>query len=215
MNERVRVKFCGFTRAGDVAEACALGVDAIGLIMTRRSRRFVDIEQAAALRAAVPPFVAVVTLLLDDEAAWVDEVISRVAPDLLQFHGDEPAERCAAFGRRYLKAVPMGSVADVHAYVRSHPQAAGFLLDSHVAGGQGGSGVAFDWTRVPRDLARPLLLAGGLDAGNVAQAVRVAQPFAVDVSSGIESAPGIKCAQKMRQFMQSLRRDRTDEGTFA
>ena len=141
MNERVRVKFCGFTRAGDVAEACALGVDAIGLIMTRRSRRFVDIEQAAALRAAVPPFVAVVTLLLDDEAAWVDEVISRVAPDLLQFHGDEPAERCAAFGRRYLKAVPMGSVADVHAYVRSHPQAAGFLLDSHVPGGQGGSGV--------------------------------------------------------------------------
>jgi phosphoribosylanthranilate isomerase len=215
VNERVRVKFCGLTRAEDVAEACALGVDAIGLVMTRRSKRFVPLDLAAALRAVVPPFVAVVTLLLDDETDWIAEVISRVAPDLLQFHGDETAERCTAFGRRYLKAVPMGSVADVHAYARAHPQAAGFLLDSHAAGGQGGSGVAFDWTRMPRDLARPLLLAGGLDAANVAAAVRIAQPFAVDVSSGIESAPGIKCAQKMRQFMQSLAGDRTDKETIA
>lgn len=215
MNERVRVKFCGLTRAEDVAKACALGVDAVGFVMTRRSKRFVPIEQAAALRAAVPPFVAVVTLLLDDDTAWIDEVISRVAPDLLQFHGDEPAERCAAFGRRYLKAVPMGSVADVAAYARLHPQATGFLLDSHAAGGQGGTGVVFDWARVPRDLGRPLLLAGGLDAGNVAEAVRIARPYAVDVSSGIESAPGIKCAQKMQQFLQSLARGCPDEETIA
>ncbi|MBL8299098.1 MAG: phosphoribosylanthranilate isomerase [Rhodanobacteraceae bacterium] len=215
MNARVRVKFCGMTRADDVAAACALGVDAIGLVMTRRSRRFVPLDLAVSLRAAVPPFVAVVTLLLDDEPAWVHEIISRVAPDLLQFHGDEAAEHCTAFGRRYLKAVPMGGVADVPAYVRSHPQAAGFLLDSHAVGGQGGSGIAFDWTRVPRDMARPLLLAGGLHAGNVADAVRIAQPYAVDVSSGIESAPGIKCALKMRQFIQSLGRAHTDQGTIA
>lgn len=211
MNEDVRVKFCGFTRAEDVVAACALGVHAIGLVMTRRSKRFVSLEQAASLRALVPPFVAVVALLLDDETAWIDEVISRVAPDLLQFHGDEPAGRCTAFGRRYLKAVPMGSVADVPAYLRSHPQAAGFLLDSHSAGGQGGSGVAFDWTRVPRDPARPLLLAGGLDADNVAEAVRTARPYGVDVSSGIEHAPGIKCEQKMRQFLRSLAGARYDK----
>lgn len=218
MSGRVRIKFCGFTRADDVAAACALGVDAIGLVMTRRSKRFVPLELAAALRQAVPPFVAVVTLLLDDDSDWIREVISRVAPDLLQFHGDEPAEQCLAFGRRYLKAVPMASVADVRGFVAQHPQAAGFLLDSHAAGGQGGSGVAFDWTRVPQDLARPLLLAGGLDAGNVAAAVRIARPYAVDVASGIETAPGIKCAQKMRQFMQSLATtpaDRTDQETFA
>lgn len=211
MNARVRVKFCGLTRAEDVAAACALGVDAIGLVMTRRSKRFVTLEQAEALRAAVPPFVAVVTLLLDDEDDWVREVISRVAPDLLQFHGEESAARCSAFGRRYLKAVPMGSVADVYTYARAHPQAAGFLLDSHAAGAQGGSGVAFDWARVPRDLGRPLLLAGGLQAGNVAAAVSAAQPFALDVSSGIESAPGIKCVRKMQQFMQSLANAGTDQ----
>jgi phosphoribosylanthranilate isomerase len=201
---RVRVKFCGLTRAEDIAAACALGVDAVGLVMTRRSRRFVDLDQAAALRAALPPLVSLVTLLLDDEPAWVREVISRAGPDLLQFHGEEAPDACAAYGLRYLKAVPMASVADVPAYARLHPRAAGFLLDSHAAGGQGGSGEAFDWRRVPRGLDRPLLLAGGLHAGNVAEAVRVAQPFAVDVSSGIETAPGIKDAVRMRQFMQSL-----------
>jgi phosphoribosylanthranilate isomerase len=215
VSARVRVKFCGLTRAEDVADACALGVDAIGLVMTRRSKRFVPLDQAAALRAAVPPFVAVVTLLLDDEDDWVREVISRVDPDLLQFHGEETAQRCGAFGRRYLKAVPMGSVADVAAYTRDHPQAAGFLLDSHAAGAQGGSGVAFDWTRVPRDLRQPLVLAGGLSADNIAAAVRLARPYAVDVSSGIESAPGIKCARKMRQFMQSLAQAGADEENLA
>lgn len=201
---RTRVKFCGLTRAEDVASACALGVDAIGLVMTRRSKRFVDLDRAAALRALLPPFVAAVVLLLDDEPDWVREVISRVAPDLLQFHGEESAQECVAYGRRYLKAVPMGSVADVRAYAATHPLAAGFLLDSHASGGQGGSGEAFDWHRVPRDFGRPLLLAGGLNAGNVAAAVRTAQPFAVDVSSGIETAPGIKSAPKMHEFMQSL-----------
>lgn len=201
---RIRVKFCGLTQAEDVAAAAALGVDAIGLVLTRRSRRFVTPGQAAQLRAAVPPFVAVVALLLDDEADWVREVISRVAPDLLQFHGAEAADWCASFGRPYLKAVPMGDAIDLPAYAQAHPRAAGFLLDSHATGASGGSGSTFDWTRVPHGFDRPLLLAGGLHAGNVAQAVRTARPYAVDVSSGIETAPGRKCAQKMQQFMQSL-----------
>lgn len=201
---RVRVKFCGLTRAEDVTAAAALGVDAIGLVMTRRSKRFVDLDAARALRAQVPPFVATVVLLLDDEPAWVREVISRVAPDLLQFHGEEPADYCTGFGLRYLKAIPMASVDNVSAYTQRHAQAAGFLLDSHAAGGQGGSGQAFDWTRVPRELGRPLVLAGGLHAGNVAEALRLASPFALDVSSGIETAPGIKSSGKMQQFMQAL-----------
>lgn len=201
---RVRVKFCGLTRAEDVAAAVALGVDAIGLVMTRRSKRFVDLEAALGLRAQVPPFVATVVLLLDDEPAWVREVISRVTPDLLQFHGEEPADYCTGFGLRYLKAIPMASVDNVSAYTQRHAQAAGFLLDSHAAGGQGGSGQAFDWTRVPRELGRPLVLAGGLNADNVAEALRLASPYALDVSSGIETAPGIKNSEKMQHFMQAL-----------
>ena len=200
---RVRIKFCGLTRADDVAAACALGVDALGFVLTRRSKRYVDLEAAVALRAAVAPFVSLVALVMDDEPAWVAEVISRLAPDLLQFHGAESAAFCAGFGRPYLKAVPMGGGADVAAYVREHDRAAGFLLDSHAFGERGGSGKAFDWTRMPRDVGRPLILAGGLDAANVADAVRIARPYALDVSSGIESAPGIKDLEKMKLFVQN------------
>ncbi|MCU7375980.1 phosphoribosylanthranilate isomerase [Paucibacter sp. O1-1] len=197
------MKFCGLTRREDVDAAMTLGVDAIGFVLTRRSKRFVELDLAASLRAGVAPFVDVVALVMDDEPAWIEEVISRLAPDLLQFHGGETADFCTQFGRRYLKAVPMASVVDVAAYVREHPQAAGFLLDSHAVGGQGGTGEA-DWKRMPRDVARPLILAGGLHAGNVEQAVRVARPYAVDVSSGIEASPGIKDVSRMKQFAQAL-----------
>jgi phosphoribosylanthranilate isomerase len=202
---RVRIKFCGLTRADDVAAACAFGVDAVGFVLTRRSRRYVELDAAVALRAAVTPFVAVVALVMDDEAAWVAEVISRLAPDLLQFHGTEPAAFCAGFGRPYLKAVPMGGDVDVAAYAREHDRAAGFLLDSHALGEPGGSGRRFDWTRMPTNVGRPLVLAGGLDATNVAEAVRVARPYALDVSSGIESAPGIKDIEKMKLFAESAK----------
>lgn len=202
---RVRIKFCGLTRADDVAAACALGVDAVGFVMTRRSKRFVDLDAAVALRAAVAPFVSVVALVMDDEAAWVAEVISRLAPDLLQFHGAESAAFCAGFGRPYLKAVPMGGGdADVAAYAREHAHAAGFLLDSHALGEPGGSGKAFDWTRMPRTVGRPLILAGGLTPENAGGAVRIARPYALDVSSGIESAPGIKDFEKMKLFVQNV-----------
>jgi phosphoribosylanthranilate isomerase len=201
---RVRIKFCGLTRADDVAAACTLGVDALGFVLTRRSRRYVDLDAAVALRTVVAPFVSVVALVMDDEPAWVAEVISRFAPDLLQFHGAEPAAFCAGFGRPYLKAVPMGGDgADVAACAREHALAAGFLLDSHALGEPGGSGKAFDWTRMPRDVGRPLMLAGGLTPANVGDAVRIARPYAVDVSSGIESAPGIKDFGKMKLFVQN------------
>lgn len=203
--QSARIKFCGITRIEDALAAAALGVDAVGLVMTRRSRRFVDLAQACVIRAALPPFVTAVALLMDDAPEWVAEVAQAVRPDLLQFHGAERAEDCERHGLRYLKAAPMGSIRDVAAYAAAHPRAVGFLLDSHVHGAAGGTGERFDWHRVPRDLARPVVLAGGLDAANVAEAVRVAQPWAVDVSSGIESAPGIKDAERMRRFVAAVR----------
>ena len=200
-----RIKFCGITRVEDATAAADLGVDAIGLVFTRHSRRRVDIARARTIRRALPPFVSVVALFMDDEAAWIDAVIADLQPDLLQFHGDESAAFAARFARAYLKAVPMGSIADVPAFVAAYPQAAGFVLDSHAAGAPGGSGEAFDWARMPRNPGRPLVLAGGLDAGNVAQAVTLVRPYAVDVSSGIETAPGIKDASRMRRFVDAVR----------
>ena len=205
MNLPPRIKFCGITRIEDAAIAVELGVDAIGLVFTHNSRRCVDLATATAIRRALPPFVSAVALFMDDEPAWIVRVIEAVQPDLLQFHGSETADFASAFARPYLKAVPMASVGDVAAYAAQHPAAAGFLLDSHAVGIAGGSGDTFDWTRVPRDLDRPLVLAGGLDAGNVAAAIALARPYAVDVSSGIEAAPGVKHAAKMRAFVEAVR----------
>lgn len=201
---RTRIKFCGVTRADDARVAVELGVDAIGIVFTRRSQRFVGVGQARVLRRSLPPFVGVVALFMDDEPAWIEEVIAGVQPDLLQFHGNEAPGFAASFARPFVKAVPMGSVDNAAAYVARYTDASGFLLDSHAAGQQGGRGETFDWARIPR-LERPLILAGGLDAGNVAQAIAVVRPYAVDVSSGIESAPGIKSAAKMRAFVAAVR----------
>jgi phosphoribosylanthranilate isomerase len=200
----VRIKFCGLTRIEDVRAAVGLGVDAVGFVFARRSRRFVEAGQAAALRDVLPPFVSAVALFMDDEPEWIAQVIGAVRPDLLQFHGEETPQFAARFARPYLKAVPMASVGDAAAYTGRYADARGFLLDSHVSGAAGGSGRAFDWSAVPR-LTRPIVLAGGLDAGNVAQAIAQVQPYAVDVSSGIESAPGLKDAARMRAFVAAVR----------
>lgn len=202
---RTRIKFCGITRADDACLAAELGVDAIGLVFTRKSRRFVGVSQARAIRRALPLFVTAVALFMDDEPSWIEEVIAMVQPDILQFHGNESPGFAASFARPYFKAVPMGSVTDVIAYAAQHPDAAGILLDSHAGGAMGGSGEAFDWSRVPRNAGCPIVLAGGLDADNVAQAIATVRPYAVDVSSGIESAPGIKHALKMRRFVEAVR----------
>ena len=202
---RTRIKFCGLTRAEDVRVAAELGVDAIGFVLTKKSLRFIEPVQARALRDALPPFVSAVALFMDDDAAWIEQAIAVMRPDLLQFHGIETASFAERFDRPYLKAVPMGSMVDLVAFAEAHPRASGFLLDSHAPGAAGGSGEAFDWTRVPRDFARPLVLAGGLDANNVVQAITMARSDAVDVSSGIESASGIKDASKMRAFVAAVR----------
>ncbi len=205
---RTRIKFCGMTRVADAQLAVALGVDAIGMVLARKSSRFVDIEQARKIRASLPPFVTAVVLFMDDEPGWIAEAVSTIQPDLLQFHGGESALECVRFGCPYLKAMAMGggpnAGAVVGKVVAAHPQATGFLLDGHAAGGQGGSGQTFDWSCIPANLSHPLLLAGGLTCDNVAAAIRAAHPYAVDVSSGIESAPGIKDADKMRRFVDAV-----------
>ena len=207
--ERVRVKFCGFTRREDALAASALGVDAIGLVLTPRSKRFAGIANARDIRRALPPFVAVVTLFMDNEPGFIAEAIATVRPDLLQFHGSEEAPDCVRYGLPYLKAVAMGSAGQVdgRAVVAAHPQAAGFLFDGNAAGEQGGSGQRFDWARLPASPSAPVILAGGLTAENVGEAIRAAHPYAVDVSSGIESAPGVKDVEKMRRFVAAVRKE--------
>lgn len=201
----LRIKCCGMTRVEDAVLAASLGADAIGLIFTARSKRQVSLAQAHAVRRALPPFVSTVALFMDDEAALVDEVIAGLQPDLLQFHGRESDAWCAQFGRRYLKAIAMGEGAAALPQLRQYPGAAGLLLDGHGLGEAGGAGRAFDWSLMPRDLVQPLILAGGLGPDNVAEAVRIARPWAVDVSSGVESAPGIKDPAKMANFIAAAR----------
>jgi phosphoribosylanthranilate isomerase len=203
---RTRIKFCGITRIDDVRRGVELGVDAIGLVFTRSSQRFVGISQARVIRNELPAFVSAVALFMDDEPGWIEEVVASVQPDLLQFHGAETDGFASSFARPYVKAVPMVSVADVARHASAYPNAAGLLLDSHARGARGGTGATFDWSRIPSGTGRRFLLAGGLNAANVAEAIATVRPYAVDVSSGIESAPGIKDAAKMRAFAAEVRR---------
>ncbi|KRA74772.1 MULTISPECIES: phosphoribosylanthranilate isomerase [unclassified Lysobacter] len=209
---RTRIKFCGFTRPGDVRLACELGADAIGFVFAESSKRRVEAEEARAMRQALAPLVDAVALFMDNPAEQVREVVRQVRPSLLQFHGDENDGFCRSFGVPYLKAVAMGeggepaSASPGLALHARYPAAAGFLLDSHVAGGSGGSGKTFDWSRIPLGMHKPFLLAGGLVPDNVYEAILATRPWGVDVSSGIESAPGLKDGDLMRRFVEEVRR---------
>lgn len=203
---RTRIKCCGMTRPEDALLAARLGADAIGVIFTSRSKRRVTLGQAQAIREVLPPFVHVVALFMDDNAEDVDAVSDSLRPDYLQFHGSESEAWCAQFGRPYLKAIAMGGGTAVPESLGDYPRAAALLLDGHSLGKAGGSGKTFDWSSMPRNLTQPLILAGGLTPGNVAEAVRIARPWAVDVSSGVETAPGIKDAHKLESFIQAVRR---------
>lgn len=200
-----RIKCCGMTRVEDALFAAELGVDAIGVVLTAHSKRQVSLAQARAIVEAMPPFVTTVALCMDDEANFVQEIIDTVRPSMLQFHGNESDEWCKQFGQPYLKAIAMGAGAAALYQLHDHPHAAGLLLDGHGLGEPGGSGKSFDWSLMPRDLKQPLILAGGLNASNVAAAIRIARPWAVDVSSGIESAPGVKDQGKLRDFVAAVR----------
>ena len=201
---RVRVKICGITRPGDGIVAAQAGADAIGLVFYPGSSRLVDTATALAIVQALPPFVTSVGLFLDASAAQVRAVLERVPLDLLQFHGTETAAFCEQFERPYIKAVPMRFEADVQAYARDFEQAKGLLLDSHGGDKIGGSGERFDWRRIPADLSKPVILAGGLTPDNIASAVHQVRPYGVDVSSGVETAKGIKDARLIERFMRQL-----------
>lgn len=201
---RTRVKICGMTRPEDGVAAAELGADAIGLVFYPPSPRCVDVEIAQRIVAALPPLVTVVGLFVNAEPAAVRAVLESVRIDLLQFHGDEEPVYCEFFGKPYLKAVPMGAGADVRDYEQRFTRATGLLLDSHGGPKTGGTGRIFDWTRIPAERQKPLILAGGLHPGNVAEAIRQVRPYAVDVSSGVESAKGVKDAALMRAFLRGV-----------
>jgi phosphoribosylanthranilate isomerase len=206
--ERTRIKFCGMTRVGDVRLAGELGVDAIGLVFAASSPRRVGLDQALALRDAAAAMTSVVALVMDNPATEVEAIVQRLRPQLLQFHGSEDDALCARHGIPFLKAIAMRDVTagDVPALLARYPSAAGFVFDGHAPGAMGGSGERFDWTRLAQqEITRPWLLAGGLDAANVGAAVRGVRPWGVDVSSGIESNPGIKDGAKMRAFVDAVR----------
>ena len=199
------VKICGITRVEDALVAARAGAHAIGLIFYSRSPRLVADAVAAEVVRALPPFVTPVALFVDPDAAEVRRVIAGVRPQLLQFHGDETAEFCAGFGLPYIKAVRVRPGVDLLQYAQQYRAAKGLLLDAFVEGNHGGTGAAFDWALIPRDFPLPLILAGGLDPGNVGEAVRRVRPWAVDVSSGVEASKGIKDAAKVAAFIRGVR----------
>lgn len=200
-----RVKICGITRVEDARVAAEAGADAIGLVFYEKSPRYVVVEQARAILAALPPFVTSVGLFVDAPAEHVRAVFAELALDLLQFHGEEPPAYCRAFGRPYVKAVRVKAGVDLLHYAASYPDARGLLLDAFVPGVPGGTGERFDWSLIPRGLPLPVVLSGGLDPENVAEAIRRVRPWAVDVSSGVEAAKGIKDAARIAAFIRGVR----------
>lgn len=204
---RTRIKFCGITRDKDAQAAVALGVDALGFVLVPASPRYLAADRAAAIRRKLPPFVTTVALFKDQDSGFVQQAIDDLSPDLLQFHGDEDPRFCASFGLPYMKAVAMGDGRGQSLLTQSrrYAGATALLLDSHSQGGMGGRGETFDWSAV-RPVKKPLVLAGGLNADNVARAVKFLRPYAVDVSSGIESKPGVKDPEKMRAFVNAVLR---------
>ena len=201
----VRVKICGITRVEDALAAAAAGADAIGLVFYAKSPRAVDIEQARAILAALPPFVTSVGLFVDAERSELERILASVPLDLLQFHGDESVQQCEAFGRPYIKALRVKAGDDIAAQVARYPSAQGILLDAYVEGVPGGTGEAFDWSLIPQALSKPLILAGGLRTDNVAEAVSRVRPYAVDVSGGVEASKGVKDVEKVGAFIRAAR----------
>jgi len=207
--KRVRVKICGVTQAEDAAAAVDAGADALGFVFFADSSRALSLEQACRISRELPPFVARVALFLEPAAADVQAVLDQLRPDALQFHGRETPQFCRRFAWPYMKSVPMGDArVNLRAWADHYADAQALLLDANRAGAAGGSGELFDWQRELELPDKPIVIAGGLHAGNVGEAIERFAPYAVDVSSGVECAPGIKDAQRVREFMAAVARAR-------
>lgn len=206
MTSRVRVKFCGITRPQDARYAADLGADAIGLIFYPPSPRSVDVEQACKVLAAVPAMVTTVGVFVNPDVEELDAILKRVPLDMVQFHGEESPQRCALSSRPWMKAVAMRDGVDLAESALQYAGARALLLDTFSAAVKGGTGRTFDWSLIPADPGIPIVLAGGLNAGNVGAALNAFRPHALDVNGGVESAPGIKDHTKMKAFMNEVQR---------
>lgn len=202
----MRVKVCGITRLEDALLACELGADALGFVFYEGSPRHITAVDARAIIAKLPPFVTAVGLFVNADKAFVDEVVATVPLDVLQFHGDETQAYCQQFQRAYIKAVRVDGLATIQAAMANYPDARALLFDAHVAGSFGGTGEAFDWTLLPKELNVPWVLSGGLNVHNIEGAVLATQAAAVDVSSGVEQNKGVKCPEKMAKFIRGAKR---------
>jgi len=203
----VRVKICGITSVEDALAAVEAGADALGLVFYAPSPRAVGIEQACEICLALPPFVTTVGLFVNENTNIIHDVIDRVPLQLLQFHGDETEQDCALFKRPYIKAIAMRPDIDLYEMAERYGSASGLLLDTYRDDNAGGTGETFDWKRVPPDLKLPIILAGGLNPDNVQQATAQVSPYAVDVSSGVESSKGIKDADTMAAFVRAAKQE--------
>ena len=201
---RTRTKICGFTRVDDAVEAAKLGVDAIGLVFYPPSPRNVNLEQAGDIVSALPAFITVVALFVDEKERRIKEILSQVSIDCIQFHGNEAATDCRIYNKSYIKAIRMKQGLDIIKISTDYQDASALLLDAYHPGIQGGSGCQFDWDLIPENNSLPIILAGGLDEGNAEQAVKKVRPYALDVSSGVERTKGIKDVAKMAAFIEAI-----------
>ncbi len=201
---RTRVKICGFTQAKEAVAAAEFGVDAIGLVFYPPSPRHVSIEKAKEIVYALPAFVSVVALFVDADKAQIETVLNQVSIDCIQFHGDESPADCVLYDKPYMKAIRMKQGLDVLAVAAQYHHASAILLDAYHPGIKGGSGSQFDWDLIPINSPLPIVLAGGLNVDNAKMAVQSVRPYALDVSSGVESEKGIKDVAKMAAFIQQI-----------
>ncbi len=202
--QRTRIKICGLTREADVDAAVEAGADAVGFVLYAKSPRHVDAARAAELARRLPPFVMPVALLVNARPSEIDAALAALPQALLQFHGDERRADCEAAGRPYLRAARMAPGFDLVDFAQQFSSAQAILLDAHVEG-YGGGGKVFDWSLIPANVPRPVVLSGGLHAGNVLEGILQVRPWAVDVSSGVEAAKGIKNAGLIRRFCEAVR----------
>ncbi len=212
---RTRIKICGMTRLQDAENAIETGADALGFVFWSPSKRFIPIQDAANIVDRVSAYVSTVAVFVDPTEAEVRAVLDHVEIDSLQFHGQEPVDFCTHFDRPFVKTLSMREDLDVSGFCRQYPQAKGVLLDTYQAGTPGGTGEQFRWQWIPEQLSLPVILAGGLTAENIAQAIHHVRPYAVDVSSGVESAPGRKNVEKLKALVRAVRYADLHEETLA